>query len=103
MQRGDIDALIYERAVLGYMIQHYGWRDLQVLPHTLAVHDYAIALPAGSPIKEEINRALLRAVPSAGLEGCGAALCRSNGSGCDSRSGLALGATSHSKPARCIG
>ena len=33
-----------------------------ILPHTLAVHDYAIALPAGSPIKESINRALLKVV-----------------------------------------
>jgi len=28
----------------------------------LAVHDYAIALPTDSPIKEPINRALLKVV-----------------------------------------
>jgi polar amino acid transport system substrate-binding protein len=62
LQRGDVDALIYERAILGHMIKQYGWRELHILPHTLAVHDYAIALPANSSIKEPINRALLKVV-----------------------------------------
>jgi len=62
LQRGDVDALIYEKAILGYMIKEYGWRELQVLPHTLAVREYAIALPTDSPIKEPINRALLKVV-----------------------------------------
>jgi polar amino acid transport system substrate-binding protein len=42
------------------MIKEFGWRDLQILPHTLAVREYAIALPAGSPNIESINRALLK-------------------------------------------
>jgi polar amino acid transport system substrate-binding protein len=62
LQRGDVDAVIYERAILGHMIKEYGWRELYVLPHTLAVRDYAIALPTDSPIKEPINRALLKVV-----------------------------------------
>lgn len=62
LQRGDVDALIHERAILDYMIKQYGWRELKVLPHTLAVRDYAIALPVNSPIKEPINRALLKVV-----------------------------------------
>ncbi len=62
LQRGDVEALVYERAILGHMIKQYGWRELHILPHTLAVRDYAIALPAGSPIKEPINRALLKVV-----------------------------------------
>jgi polar amino acid transport system substrate-binding protein len=62
LQRGDVEVLIYERAILGYMIKEYGWRQLYVLPHTLAVRDYAIALPTDSPIKEPVNRALLKVV-----------------------------------------
>ena len=62
LQRGEVDALVYERAILGYMIKQYGWGELHVLPHTLAVNDYGIALPADSPIKEQINRALLKVV-----------------------------------------
>jgi polar amino acid transport system substrate-binding protein len=62
LQRSDVQALVYERAILGHLIKQYGWRDLQVLPHTLAVRDYAIALPTDSPIKEPINRALLKII-----------------------------------------
>jgi polar amino acid transport system substrate-binding protein len=62
LRRGDVQALVYEKPILGHMITEYGWRELQVLPHTLAVRDYAIALPTDSPLKEPINRALLRVV-----------------------------------------
>ncbi|MDQ8726620.1 transporter substrate-binding domain-containing protein [Bradyrhizobium sp. LHD-71] len=62
LQRGDVQALVHERAILGHMIKTYGWRELQILPHTLAVRDYAIALPQGSPLTEPINRALLKIV-----------------------------------------
>jgi polar amino acid transport system substrate-binding protein len=62
LQRGDVQALVYEKPILGYMIKEYRWRSLQVLPHTLAVHDYAIALPTDSPMKEAVNRALLKVV-----------------------------------------
>ncbi len=60
LQRGDVQALVYEKAILGYMIKEYGWRELQILPHTLAVSEYAIALPSDSPIREAINRSLLK-------------------------------------------
>jgi polar amino acid transport system substrate-binding protein len=62
LRRGDVQALVYEKPILGHMITEYGWRELQVLPHTLAVRDYAIALPTDSPLKEQINRALLKIV-----------------------------------------
>ncbi len=62
LQRGDVQALVYEKAILGHMIKEYGWRELQVLPHTLAVSDYAIALPTGSSLTEAVNRALLKVV-----------------------------------------
>lgn len=62
LQRGDVHALVYERAILGYMIKEYGWRDLEILPHTLAVRDYAIAIRPDSPLKEQINRALLKVI-----------------------------------------
>jgi polar amino acid transport system substrate-binding protein len=62
LQRGDVQALVYEKAILGYMIKEYGWNELRVLPHTLAVREYAIALPNDSPIKKSINLALLKVV-----------------------------------------
>ncbi len=66
LRRGDVQALVYEKPILGHMITEYGWRELQVLPHTLAVRDYAIALPTDSPLKEPINRALLKIVQGPG-------------------------------------
>jgi len=62
LQRGDVQALIFEKAILGYMVKEYGWRNMQILPHTLAVNDYAIAMPTDSPLKESVNRALLKVV-----------------------------------------
>jgi ABC-type amino acid transport substrate-binding protein len=62
LQRGEVQALVHERAILGHMISGYGWRELEVLPHTLAVRDYAIAVPTDSALKEPINRALLKVV-----------------------------------------
>jgi hypothetical protein len=44
------------------MVKAYGWRDLHIRPHTLATRDYAVALPHASPLKEPINRALLKVV-----------------------------------------
>ena len=65
LQRGDVDALIYEKPILGHMIREFGWQELRILPHTLSVREYAIALPTGSSIKEPINRALLKVIHSA--------------------------------------
>ena len=62
LQRGDVQALVYEKAILGYMIKEYGWNGLRVLPYTLAVREYAIALPNDSPIKKSINLALLKVI-----------------------------------------
>ena len=76
LQRGDVQALVHERAILGHMVKEYGWRELQVLPHTLAVRDYAIALPQGSALKEPINRALLKVVHRPAWKDTVQKLCR---------------------------
>jgi polar amino acid transport system substrate-binding protein len=60
LKRGEVEALVVERAILGHMIREYDWKDLLILPQTLAVHDYAIAVPSGSPLMEEINRGVLK-------------------------------------------
>jgi polar amino acid transport system substrate-binding protein len=62
LQRGEIQALVYEKAILGHMLKEYHWNELRVLPHTLAVRYYAIALPSGSDLKKPINRSLLKIV-----------------------------------------
>jgi ABC-type amino acid transport substrate-binding protein len=62
LRRGEVQAMVYEKPILGHLITEYGWRELQVLPYTLAVRDYAIALPTDSPLRKSINRALLKVV-----------------------------------------
>jgi polar amino acid transport system substrate-binding protein len=64
LRRGEIDALIFERAVLAHMMREYGWSDLTILPQPLATSAYAIVLPPDSPRKEMLNRAVLRVVYS---------------------------------------
>ena len=62
LQRGEVQALVYEKAILGHMIKEYHWNELQVLPHTLAVRYYGIAVPTESVLKESLNRSLLKVV-----------------------------------------
>ena len=66
LQRGEVEAVVYNKAILSYMIKDYGWKELSVLPHTLVVEDYAMILPSGSPLRESINRAVLHIIYSAG-------------------------------------
>lgn len=68
LQRGEIEALVYERAILGHMIREYSWTNLHILPQTLAVRDYALAFPVGSTLKEEVNRAVLKVTQDASWE-----------------------------------
>jgi polar amino acid transport system substrate-binding protein len=62
--RGEIEAVVYNKAILDYMIKDCGWKELAVLPHTLLIEDYAIVLPTGSELREPMNRALLQALYS---------------------------------------
>ena len=65
LQRGEVEAVVSNKAILGHMLKEYGWKDLSVLPHTLVVEDYALLLPSGSPLREAINRAVLHTIYSA--------------------------------------
>jgi polar amino acid transport system substrate-binding protein len=60
LQRGEIEALVFERAVLGHMIKSYDWKDLHVLPQSVAVRDYGVMMQTDSPLRKEINRAVLK-------------------------------------------
>ena len=66
LQRGEVEAVVSNKAILGYMIKDYGWKELSVLPHTLVVEDYALLLPRGSPLRKALNRIVLQTIYSAG-------------------------------------
>lgn len=64
LQRGEVDALIYERSILGHLITDSGLQGLQVLPQSLDVIDYGFAFSPGNPLREAVNRAVLDATQS---------------------------------------
>lgn len=57
---GKIDAFVYNAAVLKYLIKNDFSTQVQVLPGTFDDYYIGMGLPAGSLLREHINRALLR-------------------------------------------
>ncbi len=61
VQRGDVDALVYDRIILRHLLRVHPARGLLLLPQGLAEVDYAFAVREGSARREVVNRAMLRA------------------------------------------
>ncbi|UCG11723.1 MAG: transporter substrate-binding domain-containing protein [Deltaproteobacteria bacterium] len=59
---GKIQALVYDAPILRYLINKKFKGELEVLPKTFLRQDYGIALQAGSPLREPINRILLQKI-----------------------------------------
>ncbi len=59
---GRADAVVYDEPILRYLSQQREGAGVEVLPETFERQLYAVALPAGSPLREPINRELLRRV-----------------------------------------
>lgn len=57
--RGEVDAMVYDAPLLRYLATTEVQGKIEVLPITFERQDYGIALPAGSPLREPINRVLL--------------------------------------------
>lgn len=55
-----IDAFVYNESVLKHLINNDFSTIAQVLPGIFDVYYIGMGLPAGSPLREHINRALLR-------------------------------------------
>ena len=56
------DAAVYDMPILRYLIVQELDAPVTVLPHRFERQNYGIGLPAGSPMREPINRVLLRKV-----------------------------------------
>jgi ABC-type amino acid transport substrate-binding protein len=61
---GEVDAVVYDRPILRYLINRSYRGRLDVLPHILERELYAIALSPDNPRREAINRAILKIVDS---------------------------------------
>ena len=59
---GEIQAFVYDRPILRYLVNRRDDGDLRLLPGTFGRQDYAFALPQGSTRREGVNRALLRRI-----------------------------------------
>ena len=56
---GKLDAVIEDRPILQYFQENEGKGKVKVLGATFAKEDYAFALTQYSPLREDLNRALL--------------------------------------------
>jgi polar amino acid transport system substrate-binding protein len=55
----QLDAIVYDSPVLQYHAAKAGQGKVRVVGTLLKPEEYGIALPVGSPIREDVNRALL--------------------------------------------
>lgn len=60
LENREIDAVLYDRPTLRYLVKEDYDGKLTVLLNLLDPEDYAIAFPAGSPRLEQVNRVLLK-------------------------------------------
>jgi polar amino acid transport system substrate-binding protein len=56
---GRLDAVVYDRPNLQFYTQHEGKGKVEVVGRTFAPQDYGMAIPQGSPLREDLNRVLL--------------------------------------------
>lgn len=59
---GKADAVVYDAPILRYLVRQRNDTSLQVLHRKFERQDYGFALPSGSPLRESINRVLLRKI-----------------------------------------
>lgn len=57
--QGDVASFVYDRPLLRHEIDLVYSDELELVPGTFGREDYAIVLPAGSTLRESLNRALL--------------------------------------------
>lgn len=64
----EVDAVVYDRPVLRFMIKEDYPGQVRILPVDLEEQDYAIMVPEGSSYLEELNQALLGAIEAGVLD-----------------------------------
>jgi ABC-type amino acid transport substrate-binding protein len=65
LKEEEIDAFVHDRPLLQYIALNDYQGEIRVLPDPIGRQDYAIALQAGSELREPVNRALLARVRAA--------------------------------------
>jgi arginine/lysine/histidine/glutamine transport system substrate-binding/permease protein len=67
LANGNVDAVVSDEPAIRYAIQEAGIKGLTISGEPLTRDHYGIALPTGSPITAELNRALASLIKSGGL------------------------------------
>jgi len=62
LAEGRADAVVYDAPILRYLVRERHAGQLRVLTFILTRQEYGIALPTGSPLREELNRRILRII-----------------------------------------
>lgn len=62
LQKGNADALVYDKPILSYRINQDFSEEVTVLPDVIDRQDYSIGLPEGSKMREDFNTSLLRII-----------------------------------------
>lgn len=61
---GRVEAVVYDAPILRYLTSHDGGMGAEVLPGFFERQNYAFGLPEGHPLRERINRSLLKHLSS---------------------------------------
>ena len=64
LQKGDIDAVVYDAALLKYYIHKRFNRKLRLYEGLFELQNYGIAFPDKSPLREPVNRVMLKITES---------------------------------------
>ncbi|WP_298259130.1 transporter substrate-binding domain-containing protein [uncultured Litoreibacter sp.] len=57
---GVLDAVVFDKPILAYYIAHDGRGKAHLIDRTFKPENYAMALPTGSPLREQIDQSLLK-------------------------------------------
>ena len=64
LRNGEVDAAVYDAAILRHEVHQHFSGELHVLPATFERQDYAFALPSESPLRERMSQVVLRKIGS---------------------------------------
>lgn len=57
---GALDAVVFDKPILAYYVSHNGRGVARLIDRTFKPENYAMALPTGSPLREQIDQSLLK-------------------------------------------
>ena len=59
LKKGDVDAVVFDAPILSYTLNQSGDSSLQLVGPVFEKQNYGFAVQQDSPLREQLNRALL--------------------------------------------